>query len=227
MESVNIPSDADPQAYLDELRRRDGRCEVFGSGKHRYKSTRINRTELQDLESRIEVRFPDEYREHLMTIGHGVGPYYGIENPDIWISHLLAGLESYKEEENKVVSPSQNFSISSSDLANADRSPHNKFFGPLIEGSWPSGGCICVADQGCAGYAVLILTGEFRGRVFDMQDEGGYDATWAPARRPPGRIVYGESHLRVELEPLNQPPTFKEWYVGWLEQGLSDLSAFQ
>lgn len=79
-----------------------------------------------------------------------------------------------------------------------------------------------ICEQGCTYWSVLILTGEFAGRVWDLDNSVGYCGEWKPAVRPPGWLELGLPHRR-ELPPLSRPPTFGEWFESWIEQCLTDL----
>lgn len=72
---------------LAELRALDRSLEIFGAKKHRYGTAPVSPDDIRQFEHELEVQLPDAYREFLLQVGHGGGPYYGV-----W------GLEEIKEE---------------------------------------------------------------------------------------------------------------------------------
>ncbi len=73
---------------LAELSRRDRGRKVFGACKHQYRSTPVEEAELKRLEAELRVSLPSEYREFLLKVGSGAGPYYGVWGPAEALSEL-------------------------------------------------------------------------------------------------------------------------------------------
>lgn len=65
---------------LDALREYDTDLDLFGAREHRYRfEPPLDEATLEDVETRIGVRFPADYRTFLTRLGNGgAGPYYGV-----------------------------------------------------------------------------------------------------------------------------------------------------
>jgi len=65
---------------LDALREYDTDLDLFGAREHRYRlEPPLDEATLEDVETRIGVRFPADYRMFLTRLGNGgAGPYYGV-----------------------------------------------------------------------------------------------------------------------------------------------------
>lgn len=207
---------------LAELRRRDLGRKVFGARKHQYRSMPAKPAEVARLESALGVPLPLEYRRFLLDIGYGAGPYYGVWSPAESLAEVQGLAQEYEAEEGKSVRPTEQFPLTADDL----RTIECKFASgdklPAAARDWPCSGCLPICHQGCTFWSVLVLTGEFVGRVWDVACLVGYSGEWLPARRPPGWWEFGMPHPR-ELRPLPSPPTFGEWFAGWVERCLTDL----
>ncbi len=166
---------------LAEVRER--RIETFGSKAHRFAlAAPLSEAEVRALETSHGIELPEAYRTFLIEAGaSGAGPYYGIMPPAGW-GDLLFG-----------------------DVAMPDWAARP--FGwtaetPRDDATWqqrsagldePFQGAIAIADQGCANYAALVITGEERGRVVYVSLEG-----------------------RVPFFPENTD--FLSWYERWLDE---------
>lgn len=207
---------------LNEVRRIGTGFKVFGAGGHRYHSTPVPEAEVEAVERELGVGLPPEYRRFLFDVGHGAGPYYGLYPPRqaaAEIDGLCAELEG---EVGTRVRPLDRFPLTADDVTRIDQRVDAGDRAPWAKRDWPSGGCLPLGHQGCTFYSVLVLTGEFTGRVWDVVCYTGYDGEWLPARRPPGWWAFGMPNPKP-LPPLPRPPTFGEWYAGWLERCLTDL----
>jgi len=151
---------------------------------------------------------PRGYREFLLQVGAGCGPYYGIWSP----SEVLAEWQSISTEDNGQPgrSPSEKFPLTAAETQIQNR-------------DWPTGGCIPIGHQGCTFWSVLVLEGAFTGKVWDVACFVGTDGEWLPARRPTGLIGFEQSQPE-ELPALNSPPLFVEWVEGWIDRCVSDLT---
>ncbi|MEU4403630.1 SMI1/KNR4 family protein [Streptosporangium sp. NPDC023963] len=65
---------------IDALREYDTDLDLFGAREHRYRfKPPLDEATLEDVETRIGVRFPADYRTFLTRLGNGgAGPYYGV-----------------------------------------------------------------------------------------------------------------------------------------------------
>ncbi len=162
---------------------------------------------MGDFERSIGVALPVGYREFLLQIGFGCGPYYGIWSP----GEVLTEVESLSFGDEGVKRPSSSNAF-----------PLKEVSANIQNQEWPSSGCIPICHHGCTFWSVLVLEGAFRGSVWDVACYVGIDGEWIPAQRPPGLIDFENSALR-ELASLGSPPGFVEWVEGWIERCLVDL----
>ena len=159
-----------------------------------------------------------------MHVGSGAGPYYGVWGAAEALSELRVLAQDYEAEGGVAVTPADPFPLTAEDLRGVESRFAAAADGPWVERDWPCGGCLPICDQGCTFYSVLALAGEFAGRVFDLNNDAGYCGEWLPARRPPGWWGSGRPHPS-ELPRLPSPPTFREWFSGWVERCRIDLTA--
>jgi hypothetical protein len=204
------------------LRRLDRERKVFGSAKHHYRSSPTPLEDIRDFEKNLGVELPTEYRDYLRRIGYGAGPYYGIWCPHEVLAELQGLARDFEADEGVCVRPSDPFPLTPAELGGIVGRLAVNSEAPWADQAWPCGGCIPICHQGCTYWSVLVLQGEFRGRVWDVACFAGYDGEWLPARRPPGWWELGMPHPK-SLPDLPSPPTFIEWVSGWLERGLTDL----
>lgn len=197
------------QQRLTTLRNLDRNHQVFGSESHKYRSVPLSLKSVEDFERSIGVALPTGYRDFLLEIGVGCGPYYGIWSPGEVLREIRVLCEDDCEATH--VSPSDPFPLK-------DVNQH------IQKQDWPSGGCIPIGHQGCTFWSVLVLEGAFRGSVWDVACFEGIDGEWLPARRPSGVITLRTSRA-MELPALRDPPEFLEWVESWIERCLVDLAA--
>src|SRR5579885_2447596 len=101
---------------LAELSRRDADRRVFGARKHQYRSTPVEVDAVRRLEAELGVPLPAEYREFLLEVGSGAGPYYGVWSPAEAMAELRGRAADYEAEEGKAVSPAATFPLTAEDL---------------------------------------------------------------------------------------------------------------
>lgn len=209
---------------LADLSRLDPSRKVFGARKHQYRSTPVTEPEVRRVEVELGVPLPAEYRDFLLRVGSGAGPYHGVWGPAEALAEWRGLAQQYEAEEGKAIRPAAPFQLTADDL----RGIESRFAAGIepvwVERDWPCDGCLPICEQGCTFYSVLALTGEFAGRVFDLNNAVGDCGEWLPARRPPGWWEFGLPHPR-ELPRLPSPPTFGEWFLGWVERCRTDLAA--
>jgi SMI1 / KNR4 family (SUKH-1) len=97
-----------------ELAKRDRRFEIFGADKHRYKSTKVSEGEIKEFELVIGCELPDDYRQFLLDVGAGVGPYYGLWSFDEIREELNSIYEDYQDEYNVRARPCDPFELEES-----------------------------------------------------------------------------------------------------------------
>jgi len=206
------------------LRRLDSRHQVFGAHAHRYQCTLVSESEIATCEQQLGCALPEDFRRFLMEVGHGAGPYYGVWvlQPSVqWLQHLAAELAT---EEGIEIKPSQPFPLIGEDLRDIERKVRQQSQHPWAGAKYPNHGSLPICHQGCIFWSVLVLQGEFAGKVWDVGNPAAHRGQWYPARRPPGSMMMRDPAWKA-LPPLPRPPTFVEWYSGWIERCLTDLAA--
>ena len=70
-----------------------------------------------------------------------------------------------------------------------------------------------ICDYGCALYGKLILTGPYRGRVWNLSGDAAYYGPFG------GAEGLHDEFAPCEDEPTDDPRdyTFLEWYESWLD----------
>jgi hypothetical protein len=217
------------------LRRLDHKYEVFGASKHRYQSTPESLTSVERCEAALGVPLPSDYREFVLEVGSGAGPYYGLWTLDEARSEVQDLAVGTKPRPACPIDPAAAFPATAGGLR--EGGAENAAGKDVVSRAkrWPCSGCLPIGDQGCTFWSVLVLTGEFTGRVWDLACFEGFSGEWLPARLPPGLSGSRRGRYRLlsrfrrptdhrELPRLSRPPTFREWYVGWAERCLIDFN---
>ncbi|MDX8036973.1 SMI1/KNR4 family protein [Lentzea sp. BCCO 10_0856] len=157
-------------------------------------STPVTEAELTDLEHALGVALPTTYRNFLLRVGTGPGPYYGL--------HRVADLHVNAKDRGDTAGL---FPLTPADFEEHFVTARAR----SIEMDFDAPGCLEIGHQGCSDTTVLILTGELAGTVCDQ-----WENQWAPARTPLGSTNALE---------LGLTPTLDEWYGAWLTGRLAAL----
>ncbi|MFC0114531.1 SMI1/KNR4 family protein [Kibdelosporangium aridum] len=166
-----------------------------------YRNVPVSLESVERVEDVFNVRLPQGFREFLLKVGPGSGPYYGITAPNELITEI-----SDRD-------PAGEFPLTRDDAERAYRDWRSwldrpdSTGGPSLEAPFELPGCISIGPQGCAGESMLVTTGELAGTMWD---------NWADSWRPAKSGVEG-----VYLGPT---PTFEEWYDAWLTEALTKLT---
>ncbi|MDQ3337781.1 MAG: SMI1/KNR4 family protein [Myxococcota bacterium] len=146
----------------------------------------LEEVEVRVLEQQHRIELPEPYRAFLREVGaSGAGPYYGLLPPARWADALYGDVEMLDFAARPCMwtpEGSRDFDALAKDLDE------------------PFQGAIAIADQGCAYYAMLVVTGSARGRVMYVSLDGG--APFFPAE------------------------TFLDWYERWLDELLAGFTHF-
>ncbi|RZJ92286.1 MAG: SMI1/KNR4 family protein [Hymenobacter sp.] len=154
---------------IPRARAADPRRKVFGANGHRYQlAGPVPIADLLALEQRYGISLPDDYRRFMQEIGPGAGPFYGLHNPcqhatDLVTdpralqqpSHWKPGMS--EEEWTALTLPFEPEDMSDTDFEQATDA--------LFAGLLPLG------PQGCTYYHALVVSGEHRGRVVNLDEE--------------------------------------------------------
>ncbi|WP_345395038.1 SMI1/KNR4 family protein [Nonomuraea salmonea] len=175
-------------AHLHKFYRRNERFLIFGAKRHQYRNTPLNPTSVQALEDDLGVPLPPAYREFLLQLGPGAGPYYGIWGPE----------EIEAETEGDPAKPFPFTRRDAEQIYNAWYAwVHNpkptSGGGPSIQAPGPTPGCIFIGTQGCSGVTALVTAGELMGTVWDVWLDA---SAWRPAKTAPRQL--GERALRPD-----------------------------
>lgn len=163
----------------------------LGAETHRYElNPPIEEQVLLDFEAEHGVRLPEEYRTFLLYAGNGgAGPYYGIA-PFEKSSDLCGSVSDGNGEEDLSLPCPLYFRMKRSD------DWENEF-----EGVPPYQGTLYLGSQGCSYSMLLIVTGEFRGRIVYIDEDG-------------------------QTPFVTYEPDFLTWYERWLDELLGGYKIF-
>jgi hypothetical protein len=175
-----------------------------GNSGHFFLSKRHTSGEVERLEQKLGVRLPEDYRQFLLEVGSGAGPYYGLFSP----AQILDWIECPLEEGIGRPDAALPFGFGRFDAEEIRKRPVDKTVEPALKMKWPCNGCIPICHHGCTFWSVLVTAGECEGSVWDVACYVSEDGLWQPAKRPPGIL---------QRSDLPCPPTFFQWYEGWLE----------
>lgn len=136
---------------LDLVRRQGLKC--FGSDHHHFRlSPCLSESAISKFEAEHRIRLPEDYREFLLMVGNGgAGPYYGLLPLEKWADAVMVDHPDYLARPSPL----------RPDMA-ADKPWEETLHCPWEE---LFQGTLALVHQGCAYYALLVVTGSFRGRV--------------------------------------------------------------
>lgn len=192
------------KSKLVEAKATDKDLKVFGASGHEYVLGEVASSEaILKFENEYDVQLPNCYKAFLMNIGNGgisfsssaAGPFYGIYPLGENVNELI--YENTKEylKGDCVLYPKmseehwENLTekIEEDTISDAD---YEKELGKIY------GGLLPIGTQGCSSYHALVLNGEFKGRVVNINSE----------RYKP--------QFTFELN-------FLDWYERWLDEVIS------
>jgi hypothetical protein len=190
----------------------------FGAEKHGFAlRAPLAESEVAGFERQHGVTLPSDYRQFLLLAGDGgAGPYYGIDPLSAW----SAWYEEEGEEPGFLAAPCPlvDGAACRQAWAAAQGRDARRAQGIVKAGAGPceawreflpcdwlgwGRGTINLSDQGCTYSARLIVSGEARGRVVYLDEQGWY---------PPYFV---------------KDPTFLDWYERWLEEAAAGREPVQ
>jgi len=201
-----------------KVAKRDPEFRVFGAEKHHYKPMKVSDNEIKEFELVIGCELPEDYRQFLLDVGTGVGPYYGLWSFDNIRKELNSIYEDYRDEYNVRARPCDPFELE--ETAFLTESSDNKK-AILVDAPKGPGGFLPICHEGCEYLTVMVVSGALRGRVFGTCAFASTDSQWISAPRPSG--IVSPPRKYAQLPKLPNCPTFTEWFVGWTENALRDL----
>ena len=177
----------------------DPDCTAFGVQAHRYEMLpTITQAKLEQIESDLGFRLPEEYRDFILTIGNGgAATGYGLYSLE----------DALKDTEDSSLHLDADFD-ETLDLERVN--------------------ILILCQHGCANDDFLILNGQYRGTVWTMIEWVGeiipllkesFDFTQFNGL-PLAQRAQAEEHWLAETlaKPVEQYLTFNQWYQQWLNE---------
>jgi len=165
---------------LEQVRQRGLTC--FGSDKHQFRlNPPLSEGAVAEFESRAGVRLPENYRCFLLEAGNGgAGPYYGLLPLERW-DDAESGEPPTRLALPCPLRPDMPEGVDWTQALNCE-------VDELFQGT------LALVDQGCTYYSLLVVAGDYRGRVINVD----------MARNTAPYFVHG--------------PGFLSWYERWLDE---------
>ncbi|WP_240474744.1 SMI1/KNR4 family protein [Flavobacterium sp. KMS] len=192
------------KSKLVEAKQIDKDLKVFGASSHKYiLGEVVNAEDILKFENEYSVELPNCYKAFLMNIGNGgesfsssaAGPFYGIYPLGKNVNDLI--YENTKEylKGDCILYPKMSDEywddlIEKTEEDTISDDDYEKELGKIY------GGILPVGEQGCSCYHAIVLNGEFKGRVVNINSE----------RYNP--------QFTFELN-------FLDWYERWLDEVIS------
>lgn len=205
---------------IKALRKHQRAKKVLGADMHAFRLHLVTEKAILRFEEVFRITLPDNFRTHLMTVGSGAGPYYGIMTPDEIEEELLSPSCGHGRTCGKEYDPAKPFPISDHDikawiqLRQGSRTGNS--LTPGIDRPYPLDGTVTICSQGCTGWTVLVVSGALAGAVWDV--ECSMTDSWTPAQRPNTMLDPDARGLSAGMPELDVPPSFIQWYESWLER---------
>jgi hypothetical protein len=207
---------------VERLRSADGRRwggSVFGANGHRFELLPpLSPAALAEVEAQFEVALPDDYRSFLAAVSAGgAGPDYGL----FPLVRDSSGRWSWRGDGAELTDlTALNVEFQPGDVSEAlaqlrrvepsadDETAYQAWLDRYEEVLWRqqrTRGAICLCHEGCAYRDWLVVSGPYRGQIWD--DERAGDVDLSPNRMADGTIR-----------------TFSAWYLTWLAK--AELTIF-
>ncbi|WP_392532164.1 SMI1/KNR4 family protein [Nostoc sp. C117] len=212
---------------LTQLTILDATFQVFGSQTHEYQlNPCLINTDIEVFESKYDVTLPNDYRNFVLELGNGgAGPGYGLYGIPAIESENAISLTS---QQNKYDSLSKLFPLKQA-WNNLDLVVENKADFLVNLDAYFNQKCIpgtlLLADYGCGIYAILVITGEQRGKIWiddRTNDNGIYPASLSFCHAFHD-ADHDDFHPNSDEE---QALSFYEWYEDWLNRSLEQIASF-
>jgi hypothetical protein len=210
MESTDLVSGVAEK--LDTLKRLDRRRAVFGADTHKYRSTCITPSALSALEHDMQLRLPGEYRNWLLYVGCGAGPYYGLYPPE----RVLARFRSYVSGTGGEVANPASITARHIDSYLEQVRKAGSYVGIRITAD-TFDGAVPIGEQGCSGETFLVVSGPMAGTVFGESGEL-IDEPWTAAA-----AFWPDSFARDPYS-LPRPLSFLKWMESWIDVSIAELA---
>ncbi|MEV0328677.1 SMI1/KNR4 family protein [Micromonospora echinospora] len=191
--------------------------EVFGADEHGFVlEPPLSEAELAELEGRLRLELPAEYRSFLLTAGRGgAGPAYGLfplrrtgpgwrwegDGADLTdldtLDQPFAHTEAFNPADDLPPQPDED-DFDSPDALEAAEDAYQELYDSVVYTGAHSVGLLYLCHLGCALREALVVSGPARGQMWaDDRAEGG--------------------GLRPLLDEDGVPLGFARWYRRWLD----------
>lgn len=175
-------------AILNEAHRMDENCEMFGASKHQYLlNPPIRKSFVRGVEERYGFRLPEDYFYFITEVGDGgAGPDYGI----ISFAELVeqktdpraeAYAADYRRSLAKEFTPRPMRADEVDEYAIVakkyyEENPEQYFVYDEFDDDdlCITNGFFLLGTHGCQWDFGMVISGERRGQIFDMDNEGAY-----------------------------------------------------
>ncbi len=177
---------------------KDAGLKVFGAGRHKYvlnKTATIN--DIRSFENSYSIDLPECFKSFMTNIGNGgAGPFYGIYSLGEGLNEITSSKAKEYLGRDCIISPeiSESYWLSlnkkideNEDISNDD---YEKELGRIF------GGILPIGNQGCTYYHGIILNGDHKGKVVNLDSD----------RQKP-QFTYEKNFL--------------DWYERWLDEIIS------
>ncbi|WP_098748457.1 SMI1/KNR4 family protein [Paenibacillus sp. EZ-K15] len=169
----------------------DPNCQVFGARMHQYRLNEpLSQAELVQFEQQHGVKLPDAYRVFLTEIGNGgAGPYYGIHplgKKQVIGLERIHGPSVLRAREDQAAGKMTKLCLDN----DIDDEAYDEAMAEWCQG------LLNIGEQGCGYETMLIVTGEYRGKV-----------------------VY------LDLDQYQSFFTYEEHFLDWYERWLDETIA--
>ena len=176
---------------LPQAQAADPQHKVFGADGHQYQTTGpVPAADLLALEQRYGISLPDDYRLFMQEIGPGAGPFYGLYDPRQHAADLVTNPQAMQQPSQWKPNMSDEewatliLPFAPDDMSDAD-------FEQATDALFA--GLLALGTQGCTYYHALVVSGYYRGRVVNLDEE-----RYLP------RFAYESNFL--------------DWYERWLDE---------
>lgn len=167
------------KSKLVEAKTTDKDLKVFGASSHKYVLGEVvSKEDILKFETQYNIELPNCYKAFLMNVGNGgesfsssgAGPFYGIYPFGKNVNELI--YENTKEylKEDCMLYPKMTDEYWDDLIENIEEDTicdkeYEKELGRIY------GGILPIGEQGCSCYHAIVLNGEFKGRVVNINSE--------------------------------------------------------
>lgn len=179
------------KSKLTQAQAADSQYKVFGASGHRYRiAGPVPAPDLLALEQRYNIKLPDDYRLFMQEIGPGAGPFYGLYDPRQHAADLVTNSQALGQPSHWKPDMSEEEWAALTLLFEPEYMSADDF-----EQATDAlfAGLLALGTQGCTYYHALVVSGQYRGRVVNLDEE-----------RCQPRFAYESNFL--------------DWYERWLDE---------